>query len=231
MTDILGTIKSVIPSFNAATVSNIVIMIVGTILVVIIAGCAFFWWFYSYTQKKRFNIKISLFEKVNGRYINTRMCKAMELNYSDSGEKAIFIKELKRYRAKPTAQSGTNTYWLALDDEGNLINFTMPDIDVLQREMKIETTETESRANRIAFQKALGDRLKKKESFWDKYGKTIMNIIFIIVATLAIIYILAEVGKILGTIANLDDKQAILQEGQNKILTGLDNIVSRMHIV
>jgi hypothetical protein len=209
-------------------VTKFAMIAIITLLVIIIAGGCVALWAYSYIMKRKFNITIQLFEKINGKYRPTRKCKAMELSYSDSGDKAIFIKELKRYRPKPTAQMGDRVYWLAVDDEGNLINIEMQDVDFLLREMRVETTETESRANRIAFQKALGDRLKKKESFWDKYGKTIMNVVYIVLVSIAIVFILAKVGNMISSISSVLDKLGIVQDKQGTILTALDNIVSRM---
>jgi len=227
---VIDQIKGYIPSISLKGVTSFAMIAIITLLVVIVVGSIFAWWAFSYINKKKFYIKIQLFEKINGRYRPTRVLKAMELTYSDTGEKAIFIKDLKRYRAKPTAQMGENTYWLALDDENNLVNIEMQDIDFLMREMNVETTETESRANRIAFQKALGDRLKTKESFWAKYGDTIMKIVYIVLISIAIVFILAKVGNIIGSISGLIDQMTKLQDGQSKILTGLDNIVNRLNI-
>lgn len=225
---ITDQVASVLPKFSMGGVTSILMYIVIAVLIIIIVGGGFALWAFTYIQKKKFNIKIQLFEKINGKYRPTRVLKAMELNYSDSGEKAIFIKELKRYRPKPTAQMGEKVYWLALDDENNLINIEMQDVDFLLREMKVETTETESRANRIAFQKALGDRLKHKESFWDKYGKTIMTLIYIILISLAIIFILSKVGNMIGSVSDVVTKIGETQDKQGQILTALDNIVARM---
>ena len=227
---ITDQVTSVLPKFSMVGVTNVIMVVIITLVVILIVCGLFGLWAYSYIQKKKFNITIQLFEKINGKYRPTRKLKAMELNYSDSGEKAIFIKELNRYRAKPTAQMGERTYWLALDDENSLINIEMEDVDFVLREMRVETTETESRANRIAFQKALGDRLKTKESFWDKYGKTIMNVIYIVLVTIAIIFILTKVVNMLGSISAILDKIAVMEDKQGSILTALDNIVSRMDV-
>jgi hypothetical protein len=225
---VIDQIKGFFSGISLTGVTHWAMIAIITVLILLIVAGGFALWAYSYIMKKKFNITIQLFEKVNGKYRPTKKVKAMELNYSDSGEKAIFIKELKRYRAKPTAQMGERVYWLALDNENSLVNIEMQDVDFVLREMKVETTETESRANRIAFQKALGDRMKKKESFWDKYGKTVMNIIFIILVTLAIAYLLAKVGNMLGTINDILTKLGALQEKQGQILTALDNIVGRL---
>lgn len=227
---ITDQVTSVLPKFSMVGVTNVIMVVIITLVVILIVCGLFGLWAYSYIQKKKFNITIQLFEKINGKYRPTRKLKAMELNYSDSGEKAIFIKELNRYRAKPTAQMGERVYWLALDDENSLINIEMEDVDFVLREMRVETTETESRANRIAFQKALGDRLKTKESFWDKYGKTIMNVIYIVLVTIAIIFILTKVVNMLGSISAILDKIAVMEDKQGSILTALDNIVSRMDV-
>jgi len=226
--DVMGTIGGYLPKIDAQAATSFIMIAIVTLLVVIVVGCGFAWWAYSYIQKKKFNITIQLFEKINGKYKPTKIYKAMELNYSDSGEKAIFIDGLKRYRAKPTCQMGDNKYWLAIDEEGSLINIDMEDVDFLLREMRVETTETESRANRIAFQKALGDRLKDKEGFWAKYGETIMKIVYIVLISIAIVFILSKVGNIVSAIAGLIDKMSALQDGQANILTGMDNIVNAL---
>lgn len=230
MAGTMDAVTSVLPKFSMVGVTNVIMIVIITLVVVLLVGGGFAWWAYSYMMKKKFNITIQLFEKINGKYRPTRKLKAMELNYSDSGEKAIFIKELNRYRAKPTAQMGERVYWLALDDENSLINIEMEDIDFVLREMRVETTETESRANRIAFQKALGDRLKKKEGFWDKYGKTIMNIIFIVLVTIALIFILTKIVNMLGQVNGILEQINGILDKQGSILTALDNIVSRMAI-
>lgn len=227
---ITDSISGVLPNVSLTGITSVVMYIIIAVLIVIIVGGGMALWAYSYIQKKKFNIKIQLFEKINGRYRPTRIVKAMELAYSDSGEKAIFIKELKRYRAKPTVQMGEMTYWLALDDENNLVNIDMQDVDFLLREMKVETTETESRANRIAFQKALKDRLKHKESWWDKYGKTILSLIYIILVTIAIIFILAKVGNLIGQTGDTVRMIGDIQGKQGDVLTALDNIVSRINL-
>ena len=228
MVDVLGSIKSVVPAISTTAVTNVVMYGIITLVVILIAGSAFGLWAYTYMMKKKFNITIQLFELINGQYRPTRKCKAMELNYSDSGEKAIFIKELKRYRAKPTLQMGDKVYWLALDSEGSLVNIGMENVDFVLREMKVETTETESRANRIAFQKALGDRLKTQEGFWAKYGKSIMNVIYIVLVSIAIVFILAKVGNILSSISGVITQMQPLMDKQQQILTALDNIVGRL---
>ena len=224
MADILESIKGVVPNVSMQGVSNVAMMAMVTLLVVLIVGGLFGLWAYNYMMKKKFNITIQIFEKINGKYRPTKKDKAMELSVGTEGLKAIFLKGLKRYRAKPTLQQGDRTYWLAIDEENNLVNFEMTDIDMHLREMKIETTETESRANRIAFQKALGDRLKHKESFWDKYGKSIMNVIYIVLITIAIVFVLAKVGNILSSVPPILERMAQVEDKQATILTALDNI-------
>jgi len=224
MADILSSVKAVVPKVSLAGVSKFAIYAGITILVMIIVGGAFAWWAYSYIMKKKYNITIQFFAKINGKYEPTVKDKAMEIALGDSGDRIIFIQKAKRYRWKPTIQMGKRTYWLAETEEGELINIGIEDIDLKLKELLVNTTDTEARANRVALQKASSERFKKKETFWSKYGTMVMNIIYIVVISIALVFVASKLGQLVSNISQITTSLPPLLEKASNILNSLNNV-------
>ena len=79
--------------------------------------------------KLKFNKKIIIFEKINGRFEPTRKDRGMIQNLKGTGDTILYLKKFKKYLPTPELQTGRNTYWFAIREDGEWFNIGIEDID------------------------------------------------------------------------------------------------------
>jgi CHASE3 domain sensor protein len=81
---------------------------------------------------------------------------------------------------------GNNTFWFYEREDGEWINFELDDIDAQMRKAGAYFVDEDMRLQRLGIAKNLAERLIK-ETFWQKYGTTIMLVIFCLVVTICLV--------------------------------------------
>jgi hypothetical protein len=182
VTGFLSDAGITLPSFSWSGVSTWALYIIGGILLVtaVIFGV---WWIIQYYK---WNKKVMLFRKVANRTIPVSTDKAMFERVGQSGDYWLKTKSLKKTLPRPKIEMGVNTYWFYEREDGEWINFELSDIDAQMKQAGAYYVDEDMRLQRLGIQKNLQSRFIK-ESFWQKYGTTIMLVIFCLLVTVCLV--------------------------------------------
>ncbi len=227
---VLDTAASYLPEVNKASVGKFAYMSIISILVLIVIAGLFALWAWWYISKRRFKYKIIIFAKIDGKYKNIGSDRAMERRVGHGGDTVFYIKKLKKIVPTPTIQTGANTYWMAKREDNELINIGMEDIDLIFKEAKVHYLTPETRYARASLQKLNKDRYDK-ETFWQKYGRDAMTIVFIVVISIMLLLIASKMMEIVGSVDGAMKSAGEIIEKANQVLGTLDNVCSDSGIV
>jgi len=225
-TDIIGQVKGVLPQINAGTFGNILYFGILSIAVLIIVIGIFALWAWWYISKKKFNKTIIIWEKVDGKPKIMSRDKAMERKIGSGGDTIFYLQKRKQIVPTPTIQTGDNTYWFAKrTQDGELINIGLEDFDLVFGEAKINFLDKETRYARASLQKLNKDRFNK-ETFWQKYGRDILTIVFIVIVTVMLLLIASKLVQLTGTISGILESAEKVMDKAAQIMGKLDTICS-----
>lgn len=180
VTGVLGEAGIKIPSF-AGWQNWVLYILIG--IVVVVAVIFGIYWLINYLK---WNKKVVLFRKVSNRIIPVATDKAMFERVGQSGDYWLKTQKLKKTLPRPKIEMGVNTYWFFEREDGEWINFELADIDAQMKKAGAYYVDEDMRLQRLGIQKNLKDRLIK-ETFWQKYGTTIMLIIFVLIVTICLV--------------------------------------------
>jgi small-conductance mechanosensitive channel len=231
MADLIGTAKGYLPSWSLAGVGTFFFWFAVFILFVIIVGGLTAWWVYSYIQKKKFNKNIVKWQDVDGRPTIVGKDVACESKIGSGGDTVFFIKNAKKTVPRPNKQTGINTYWYYIRADGEWINIGMEDIDANMREAKVSWNDNELKYARASLQSINRDRYEEKPSWWKQYGTMVMNIIYVVVFSIAFVFIASKLAVLVGTINSGQVGQNELLDRVNKLLATVDNVCSKSGVV
>lgn len=169
----MNAVTGGVSSFSGITGYIIVFLCIIVIGALVLIGVYFF-----YTNSK-FNKKIIFFTKVGRSLQIYAQDKAMFQRVGDAGDQWCVTKQMKKIFPLPKLQMGKNTFWMFKREDGEFINFTLGDLDEQQKKIGAYFVDEDMRLQRLGIQKNLRDRLMQ-ESWWKKYGTTLIFMIFII---------------------------------------------------
>jgi len=210
-----------LPNINTGSIVGVVTYILVGLVILILLGVVA----YVIILRLKFNRKIVIFEKINGKFEPARKDRAMFVRFGIGGDQIFFIKKLKKYVPIPELQTGRNTYWFFLRQDGELINFAPGDFDEQSKRMGAHFLDKEMRYARVSLQGHWKERYDKPK-FWEKYGSLIINVIAILIIMVFLFLILDKFLSSLGTIESLMETQQTVLETNNRVLGALDNICS-----
>lgn len=231
MADLTQSVTSVLPKVSSQQVGQWAYY--GTIaflVILIISGC-FALWAWWYITKRKFNKTIIIWSKVDGRPKITGRDKAMERKVGDGGDTIFYFKKLKKIVPTPTIQTGDNTYWFTRrTDDGEYINIGLEDFDLKYREAKINFLDKETRYARASLQKLNKDRFNK-ETFWQKYGRDIMTIVFIVVISVMLLLLMGKFLDVAGRLDAIMKNSETMVEKVSQLLGNMDNVCSGSGVI
>ena len=171
---VTSQLEEFIPAISLSGIFGaLTILLIIVILIVVVIGLG-----YWIIQRRKYNKRINIFEKIHGRWEHTKTDKAMEVKIGKTGDTVFILKKHKKYIPIPSLQMGPRIYWLAVREDGEWINFEIEDIDVKQRKAGVHFVNTDMRYARTALEEALKDRYDKPQ-FWKEYGIIIASVGFI----------------------------------------------------
>jgi len=223
---ILDQFKDYVPDFSLSqvvhtgTIAIIVIVCSGIVGVVL----AFF------LLKLRFNKKIVIFEKINNRYERTGTDLARDFKIGLAGDTIILLKKRKKYLTNPKIQNGRRTYWYAIREDGEWINFGIEDLNEKTREMGIKFSDEDMKHSRSALQRNLRDRYDKP-SFLQKYGGMLAYATLILVTCVGAWLIADKFLLIVDKVGYQIELANQLATTQREILGALDNVCSTSGLI
>lgn len=178
----------------------------------------------------KFNNKIIVWEKINGRWEITRRDKACVTSFGSSGDKVFFLKKARKYLPIGEIQTGRRTYWYAIREDQEWINIGMEDIDTAMKRVKSKFLHTEMRAWRTSFQSNLRQRLDKP-SFMQQYGTIVVSIIFIIICGLIMFFLTYQVVQAIQKLQALFETATKVMAQNERILATIDNLQNNGRVV
>lgn len=175
-------------------------------------------------SNKKFNKKVSVFEKISGRIEPIGTYKAMITKIGDAGDDVLFIKKLKKYIPTPSIQTGRNVYWFIVRKDGEWINVGIEDFDEKSREMNVYFLDKEMRYARASLQKNLKERYAKL-SFIEKYGGLIVWTTLCVVIMVGFILFMDKMLEITGAI---DAMMSVASDETKEVLQAVEGVVNKL---
>jgi uncharacterized membrane protein len=185
------------------------ILLVFVIAIVILALVGFF--LYMNYTKKQFFLTIRVFRNIGNVPTEINVFKAREIAFGMAGDKlwkvapnsamGMMTKVIKwlpvgKFQTKP------NEFWYWIREDGEWINFRLQDLDAQSLKMGAKFVQEDMRLQRLATDKLLEQRLMNK-GFWDKWGNTIMTVIFFLVIAVCMVIIFYQFSKIIDKLSPL----------------------------
>jgi hypothetical protein len=147
-----------------------------------------------YFLRKSYKHKIEVIGIVGNQPMDKWSDRAKKVPMGKAGDYLFWLRKSKRYLPPPTIQSGVNKWRYWEREDGELINIGYDNVDLIQKKMGVKFVDTDMRMSRLGIEKNLQYRLQK-QSFWEKYGQTILQIVFYVVVGLMMIVMFLQFQK------------------------------------
>lgn len=199
---------------------GLIIIILGLIILfALVGGIATFF----IMMKRQYKLKIKKFERVNGKFIPVGTIPAKVIPVGAGGDSAIQLKKPKKILPMPVIQTGVNTYWYFVSDDGEWINFGPGDFDEDRATMGAHMLDREMRYARTSLQQMAKERYDQP-SFMQKYGGLIAYSALILVTSIGFFLIVREMANTASASGQaVQTANEVLKETA-RILGSLDNL-------
>ncbi len=208
-------------SFDTSGIGKGILIIIVIGFIVAVLSLAFFF----ILRYLKFNKKIIIWEKVNGRYEITKRDKAQQMSLKGTGDTLFYLRKYKKYLPTPLIQTGRNTYWYVIREDGEWINIGMQDIDLAFREVGAHFLDHEMRYARTQLQGHIKDRYDKPK-FWSQYGALIVNVAAITIIMVFLFLIVQDLQEIAGAVTRSIDSAALVNAETARILGAVDTVIN-----
>ncbi len=182
------------------------------VLLVLVAGIVGFF-LYKNKEKKLYKEKLHFFEEVRGQFVPVEDLIAAELIVPNTDVRVFYVKSKDLYLPRGTRKMGKNSYWYAIRDNKEIINFIMTNLNKEMKEAKLDYDHTDMRYAHLNLRDIIKRSYRDKSTkWWKEYKDVIATVVFIFVMSLSFFFILSQVGKLIGQIAPLLEKSAEILE-------------------
>ena len=220
-TDLISSGKDLI-GFSGGTGFDVMntLTILGVILFFgIIAAVVTLW----IVMSRQYKITIVKWERVNGRFQQVGKDKAKSVPVGNGGDSALLLKKHKKMLPTPVIQTGINTFWYFVSDDGEWMNFGPGDFDKDRREMGAHMLDREMRYARTSLQQMSKERYEQA-SFLQKYGGMLAYAALIIVTAVGFFLIVREMATTSQAASSAVEAAKDVLKETARILGALDNI-------
>lgn len=158
MVDVQSTINSVFPEVKVygSWIFSTITWIIFIIFFVIVASVIT----YLIIRLRIYRNKIILFEKINGRWVDTGKDRARELKFGDLGFTILYCMGHKKYLPKPPHQSGIRKFYYKIRGDGNWENFELKD-DETPSKLSMFSVEKNITERNVGIRKGIESRYTK----------------------------------------------------------------------
>lgn len=197
--------------FNIGTAGTVFMWIgIFIVLILIIAG-GIFWWY----NRRLYTQHIWIFGKVGGVPMLKYIDKGRLIPFGMAGDRLLNLKVSKKFLPPPRIQMGKNIYWFYEREDGEFINFSLQDLDEVQKKAGAYYVDTDMRMQRLGIEKNLRERMERK-GFFEKYGTTIAGVIFVIMVTVALVVLFSKLKDVAGSMDNMAGSVKAMAESIDK---------------
>lgn len=197
--------------------------IIIVVLILLFVGLGTVVGVYFLVRYLKYKYKIVIFKKVNGVPQPVSRDKARTIVLNTSGDQVLKLRKNKKTLPMPEIQTGKNTYWYYIGEDGEWFNFGPGDFDENRRELNADFLDKEMRYARTSLDSQRKERYDK-ESWWDKYGNWVVSIGFIaLVGVFAFLYF-RQFSKITSASQKSVETANEVMSKASEILGALDNL-------
>lgn len=183
-----------------STIGQIITFIVIALIIAVVVGLYLF----RKKQTKLYNIQIHFFKEINGQAIPTNDYTAAELIVPNTSIRVFHIKENDTYLPRGTRAMGKNSYWYMLLNNGEIINFTLKNINKELTEANLYYDHTDTRYAHENLKQIIKREYRDKSvKWWKEYKEVISLVIIIFVMTLSFIFIISRLSSVVDKIGVL----------------------------
>jgi len=190
-------------NIDMSATGNIFLIILVAVLVIGLVGFLI----YMIMRNKQWWIRVPLYKMIGN--VNTRIgiLKGRVVPMGRAGDQLWFVKGagFKKYLAPAEIQSAKNEYWHYVRSDGEWVNFSMTDIDKLQKEAGVKYVKTDMRLQRLATDKLLEQR-HLKQSFLEKWGTVIGFVVFFLIISIALVVFFNQYSDVVAQLGSVIDK-------------------------
>lgn len=208
-----------IPSFSGAGMQKLLIYGGVGILLAFVGAFGFYLLYEHYKWNKKF----VLCKKVGSEWQIVETDLGRFERVGTAGDYWAKWKKLKRTASKPKKQKRKNEYWFAEGEDGEIREIDSFDFDKGLRQIQAHFVDEDMRLQRLGIQKNLATRFEK-QSFWAKYGTTIMMIIFVIIVVVALVILFKSMKD--NWVVATDTAKAI-----EHMASSVDNMAQRIGVI
>jgi flagellar basal body-associated protein FliL len=194
---------------SMGSMGSIILIIVLAIVVIALIGFLIYW----RSVKKAYWINIHVFRLIGNVPTRTAIYSAREIPFGMAGDKLWKVAphgmmKLKTIKWLPVGkiQTAPREFWYYIREDGEWINFSLSDLNDIQRKAGVRFVQEDMRLQRLATERLLEQRLMNK-SFWEKWGTTIMMIIVFLVVAICMVLIFFQFGKLMDKFMAVEDTQ------------------------
>jgi hypothetical protein len=194
---------------SIGTYGQIALIIVIAVGILGLIGGLIFW----RVVKKQYWIKIHVFRLIGNTPTRVAIYDAKEVPFGMAGDKLWKVAPAGMFKFKAIKwlpvgkiQSAPREFWYYIREDGEWINFSLNDINDIQKKAGVRFVQEDMRLQRLATERLLEQRLMKK-SFWDQWGSTIMLVILFLVMAVCMVIMFYQFGKLLDQFTSVEATQ------------------------
>ncbi len=189
----------------------------------ILVGGIFYFVFYLKKKKKRYNKKIFWFEEVHSDMIPIGEDLACELIIPGTNINVFYIKKKDMYLPRPVKRMGKDSYWFAIRNNREIVNFTMKNINEEMKEANLEYDHTDMRYALTNLKELIKRNYRdKSQPWWREFKDVIGLVVLIFVLTLSFIFIISRVGTLIDQVGSLiEHADQLIQLAETKAGSGV----------
>ena len=203
--------------------SAMTVLLVIFLIIILGAGTAFA--AYAIVMRRQFKYQLVIFGRVDGRFTVIGKDKAKKQKLSNAGDEVLRLRKNKKVLPMPSIQTGKNTYWYYISDDGEWINFGPGDFDEDRRELGAHFLDKEMRYARTSLQEMTNQRYDQT-SWWAKNAQWMIPLITFVVMGVVLFLIVKEYSAMTSGAQSAIEASKDVMEQSEKILRSMDNICS-----
>lgn len=163
--------------------------------------------------KKSYWINIHVFRLIGNVPTRVAIYSAKEVPFGMAGDKlwrvaskGIFKIKAVKWLPVGKIQTAPREFWYYIREDGEWINFSLEDLNDIQKKAGIRFVQEDMRLQRLATERLLEQRLLNK-TFWEKWGTTVMMIIVFLVVAVCMVIQFYQFGKLLDKFMQVENLQ------------------------
>jgi len=158
-------------------------------------------------NKQLYKEKIHFFEEVQDQMIPVEDCVGAELIIPNTNIRVFYIKSKDLYMPRGVKKMGKNSYWYAIRNNREIVNFTMSNLNKVLKEAGLDFDHTDMRYAYANLREIIKRNYKdKSKKWWLEYKDVISVVIFVFVITVSMFFITRYIGSIVDKVGPLIDK-------------------------